>query len=146
MNPGRTPAPDSVIALAGVWKGYGSLSVLKDVSIDLRQGQVHMLLGENGAGKSTLVGLMVGAHAADAGSLYLRGKKIAGLTPARGAPRWHKRRDAGFQPGAVDDGRRKLFLGREETRGVFLRKREMRSHVAGVFADAQHQAGRRRPG
>jgi ribose transport system ATP-binding protein len=135
MNPGELPAPDSVIALAGVWKSYGSLSVLKDVSIDLRQGQVHMLLGENGAGKSTLVGLMVGAHAADAGSLYLRGKKIVGLKPAEA-------RRAGINAVMQDFSlapsmtvAENYFLGREETRGVFLRKREMRSHVAGVFAD-----------
>ena len=118
-----------MIALSGVWKGYGSLSVLKDVSIDLRQGQVHMLLGENGAGKSTLVGLLVGAHAPDAGSLYLRGRKIAGLRPAEA-------RRAGINAVMQDFSlapsmtvAENYFLGREETRGVLLRKHEMRSHV-----------------
>jgi ribose transport system ATP-binding protein len=134
MNSDEFPAPDSVIALSGVWKSYGSLSVLKDVSIDLRQGQVHMLLGENGAGKSTLVGLLVGAHAPDAGSVYLRGKKIAGLKPAEA-------RRAGINAVMQDFSlapsmtvAENYFLGREDTQGIFLREREMRSHVADVFA------------
>ena len=56
---------DSVVSLNGIWKSFGGLSVLKDVSIELRRGEVHVLLGENGAGKSTLVNVMIGAHAPD---------------------------------------------------------------------------------
>ncbi len=126
MSPGELPAPDSVIALSGVWKGYGSLSVLKDVSIDLRQGQVHMLLGENGAGKSTLVGLRVGAQAAAAGSLLRPGEaRRAGINAVM--------QDFSLAPSMTVA--ENYFLGREETRGVFLRKREMRSHVINVLAE-----------
>lgn len=135
MNPSEFPASDSVIALSGAWKGYGSLSVLKDVSIDLRQGQVHMLLGENGAGKSTLVGLLVGAHAPDAGSLYLRGKKIASLRPAEARRAGVNAVMQDFSLAPSMTVAENYFLGREETGGVFLRKREMRSHVVDVFAE-----------
>ena len=54
MSLAKIPAADSVIALSGVWKSYGSFSVLKDVSIDLRRGQVHMLLGGKTAPASQL--------------------------------------------------------------------------------------------
>jgi ribose transport system ATP-binding protein len=77
------PALDSVLALPNVWKGYGGQPVLKDVSIDLCGGQVHMLLGENGAGKSTLVGLLIGAHAPDSGVVSLRGRPWRATRPSR---------------------------------------------------------------
>ena len=78
------PASDSVLALSNVWKGYGGQPVLKDVSIDLCGGQVHMLLGENGAGKSTLVGLLIGAHAPDFRRRQpCAGRPVEGYTPSR---------------------------------------------------------------
>ena len=72
---------DSVVSLNGIWKGFGGLPVLKDVSIELRRGEVHVLLGENGAGKSTLVNVMIGAHAPDRGEVRLHARPVDDLTP-----------------------------------------------------------------
>ena len=72
---------DGVVSLKGIWKSFGGLSVLKDVSIDLRRGEVHVLLGENGAGKSTLVNVMIGAHAPDRGEVRLHAKPVDDLNP-----------------------------------------------------------------
>jgi len=125
---------DSVISVSNVWKSYGSLSVLKDVSIDLLRGEVHMLLGENGAGKSTLVGLMIGAHGPDKGQVSLHGKPVADLTP-------HQARRLGVNAVLQDFSlapamtvAENYFLGRESTSGLVLRKKDMREATRRAIA------------
>ena len=49
-----------------------------DVTLKLRKGEVHALLGENGAGKSTLMNVLFGLYKADSGEIYVNGKKVAG--------------------------------------------------------------------
>jgi ABC-type sugar transport system ATPase subunit len=58
-----------LIALSGVSKSFVGITVLRDVSFDVRPGEVHALLGENGAGKSTLIKVMAGVHRPDAGEI-----------------------------------------------------------------------------
>jgi simple sugar transport system ATP-binding protein len=67
---GRAP----LLLLEGLSKRFGSLQALSDISLDIRPGEVHCLLGENGAGKSTLCNLIFGVHRSDTGSMKLEGK------------------------------------------------------------------------
>lgn len=57
----------------GLAKAYGATVALRQVTLDLRQGEVHALLGENGAGKSTLVKILSGIVTPDRGTLLLDG-------------------------------------------------------------------------
>jgi len=57
----------------GLAKAYGATVALRQVTLDLRQGEVHALLGENGAGKSTLVKILSGIVTPDQGNLLLDG-------------------------------------------------------------------------
>jgi simple sugar transport system ATP-binding protein len=57
-------------------KRFGALQALDDVSIAVRPGSVHALLGENGAGKSTLVKCVVGYQRPDAGSVLIDGREV----------------------------------------------------------------------
>ena len=66
-----------VLEVAGVSKRYAATCALDGATLRLRPGRVHALLGENGAGKSTLVKIVVGAVAADAGTVRLDGKPVA---------------------------------------------------------------------
>ncbi|OPY94450.1 hypothetical protein A5906_14145 [Bradyrhizobium sacchari] len=114
-------------SLSGVSKFYGSFAALKDVSLTLRCGEVHMLLGENGAGKSTLVSLLIGANRPNEGARVLCGRACPDLTPleARESGVNAVLQDFGLAPSMT--ALENYALGREKTRGGFLDKAAMRA-------------------
>ncbi len=65
-----------VLSVEGAGKTYSGVTVLRDVSLTLRAGEVHALVGENGAGKSTLVKILSGAIAPDTGVVRLMGEPV----------------------------------------------------------------------
>ena len=64
------------LKLSGLSKSYGGVQALDDVSLEVRPGEVHGLVGENGAGKSTLIKIVSGAVTADVGDIYLDGHRL----------------------------------------------------------------------
>lgn len=68
---------DNVVEMRAISKGFNGVSVLKDVSFDVRRGEVHALAGGNGAGKSTLMKILQGVYQADAGEILIGGKPAA---------------------------------------------------------------------
>ncbi len=62
------------VELRGVSKHFGATAALTDVSMDLRAGEIHALVGENGAGKSTLVKILAGVHQPESGTILLEGE------------------------------------------------------------------------
>ncbi len=71
-----------LLRLSRIAKSFGAVRALKGVSLDLRAGEVHALLGENGAGKSTLIKVITGAHQPDEGTIELAGERVEKLNPA----------------------------------------------------------------
>jgi ABC-type sugar transport system ATPase subunit len=67
----------------GIQKSYDGVKALTSVSLDLRAGEVHALVGENGAGKSTLIKVLTGAVLPDGGEVRLRGHRIEHNNPAK---------------------------------------------------------------
>jgi rhamnose transport system ATP-binding protein len=78
------PAGKCVLGLEHVTKVFGGTVALKDVSLDLRAGEVLALLGENGAGKSTCVKLLTGLYRPDEGQIILDGSPVALASPLDG--------------------------------------------------------------
>src|SRR4051812_30793486 len=70
------------LRLTGIEKAFGGVRALKDVSFEVRAGEVHALLGENGAGKSTLMAIAAGSLAPDAGAVEIGGQRLDTPTPA----------------------------------------------------------------
>ena len=66
-------------------KTFGSLAAVKDVSLDIAQGEIHAIIGPNGAGKSTLISQICGSLPSDEGSVFLMGKEITNLPTERRA-------------------------------------------------------------
>ena len=64
-----------------VTKRYFGAIALVDVSLSIRPGEIHGLLGENGAGKSTLLKIISGVHRPDAGHVYWEGRPVEIWSP-----------------------------------------------------------------
>jgi simple sugar transport system ATP-binding protein len=67
--------------MVGITKHFPGVLANDDISIDVRAGEVHALLGENGAGKSTLMKILYGLLQPDRGEIFLRGERISIPSP-----------------------------------------------------------------
>jgi general nucleoside transport system ATP-binding protein len=68
---------EPVLEMRGIRKEFPGVVANDDVSLDVRRGEVHALLGENGAGKSTLMNILYGLSNPDAGEIRLHGKPVS---------------------------------------------------------------------
>jgi ribose transport system ATP-binding protein len=69
-------APPLALEMRHITKTYPGVRALEDVSIQVRPGEVHALLGENGAGKSTLMKILAGAQPKDSGEILIGGETV----------------------------------------------------------------------
>ena len=70
-----------LLRLSHIDKSFPGVHALKDVSLEVREGEVLALIGENGAGKSTLIKTITGAHAPDSGTIEFDGVQYPAMTP-----------------------------------------------------------------
>lgn len=83
INQVLTAEPSAaIIALRGASKSYGAVRASRDVSIELRSGEVRALAGENGAGKSTIVRMLAGVQRPDEGEVLVDGEPVTFHGPA----------------------------------------------------------------
>ncbi|MFC9359904.1 sugar ABC transporter ATP-binding protein [Rhodococcus sp. NPDC057014] len=78
-----TPASgtgDELVTVRHAVKRFGATTALNDMSITIRRGESHGIVGRNGAGKSTLVATLTGLHALDSGTLEFDGQPAPALT------------------------------------------------------------------
>ncbi len=127
-----------LLQMRGISKSFGATQALRDVSLEVRAGEVMALIGENGAGKSTLMKVLSGAHPPDAGTMELAGQPYAPRGP-------HAGRLAGvamiyqeltLAPDlSVEDN---IMLGQEESSWGWLRRDRQRQRVRQALALLGH--------
>ncbi len=68
--------------MRGISKRFGPVLANDNVSLSLREGEIHAVLGENGAGKTTLMNILSGMYQPDAGAISIRGRETRIASPA----------------------------------------------------------------
>jgi len=116
-----------VLAARGISKSFNDVPVLFSVDFDIREGEIHALMGENCAGKSTLVKILSGFEAPTSGVLCLDGAEVDlppdGLAESLGIALIHQEMNLADHLTVSES----LFLGREITRFGLLDRKAMRA-------------------
>jgi simple sugar transport system ATP-binding protein len=117
-TPPAPAAPDTpLVELTGVSKSYGNVRALREVSLEVRAGEITCVLGDNGAGKSTLIKIISGLHPHDAGTYAVEGEEVRHSSPREALDRGIATvyQDLAVVP--LMPVWRNFFLGSEPTRG-----------------------------
>ena len=111
---------NNIIEFRHITKTFPGIIACNDISLDIRKGEIHALLGENGAGKSTLMSVLFGMYQPEAGEMIIRGKptKIRGPREATalGIGMVHQH----FQLVENYTVLKNIILGQESMKGPFL--------------------------
>ncbi|MGG3509568.1 sugar ABC transporter ATP-binding protein [Paenibacillus lautus] len=123
------------IEMTNIQKSFGTNRVLAGVDFDLREGEVHALMGENGAGKSTLMNILTGLHSRDEGKIVIDGKETYFANPKeaeeRGVAFIHQELNIWPEMTVLDN----LFIGKEMTSGLgFLNMKQMKALAKEQFS------------
>jgi ABC-type sugar transport system ATPase subunit len=123
----------TVLQARGLQKAFGHVQALEDVTFDVQQNEILIILGDNGAGKSTLIKTLSGLYRPDAGTITVNGKPQHFSTPGDAI-------QAGiatvYQDLALVDTRdvaANLYLGREFMRGPFVDRRRGRREAEQII-------------
>ncbi|MBT9177334.1 MAG: Galactose/methyl galactoside import ATP-binding protein MglA [Firmicutes bacterium] len=109
-----------VVQMENIQKEFPGIVACDNISLELRQGEIHALLGENGAGKSTLMSVLFGLYQPDGGSIRVRGNEVRISDPNAanrlgiGVVHQHFKLVSCF---TVTEN---IILGLEPTRGMFV--------------------------
>lgn len=125
-----------LLALRGIQKNFGGVAALRDGNLEVRAGEVHLLMGENGAGKSTLMKIVAGLHQRDAGQMLWRGEPVSFTKPseasANGIAMVHQ--EALLAPHLTVA--ENIFLGRESTWKLgWVRRRALVEQASRLIAN-----------
>ena len=118
-----------IIEMLHITKRFPGIIANDDVTLQLKRGEIHALLGENGAGKSTLMSVLFGLYQAEEGEIHMNGKKVEINDPndanALGIGMVHQHFKLVECFSVLDN----IILGVESTKGGFLQKDEARKKV-----------------
>ena len=126
-----------VLELEHIRKEYPGVVALKDVTLELKKGEILALIGENGAGKSTLIKCCSGAVIPTSGKIIVNGKEFTSMTPQLAAENGIAIIYQEFNNVKELSAAENLFLGRPIRKGVVVDKKAMEREAAKAFEQLQ---------
>ncbi|GLS20771.1 ABC transporter ATP-binding protein [Labrys miyagiensis] len=124
-----------ILSASALSKSFGSIEVLSNISLDLKAGEVHAIIGENGAGKTTLMKILAGHLQPSKGRLAIDGQEVHFTGPVdaehRGIVLVHQ--EILLAPHLTVA--QNIFLGREIRRGLVVDDRAMNEAAARAVHD-----------
>ncbi len=121
-----------IIEMLNITKEFPGITANDDITLRLKKGEIHALLGENGAGKSTLMSVLFGLYQAEKGEIRMNGKPVKINSPndanALGIGMVHQH----FKLVEIFTVLENIILGVEPNKLGFLQKKEAREKVIGL--------------
>ena len=128
---------DVLLQMTDICKSFPGVKALDHVSLTVRRGTVHALMGENGAGKSTLMKCLFGIYRKDQGSILLEGKEIDFKSSKEalehGVAMVHQELNQALKRNVMDN----LWLGRYPKSGIAVSERKMYKETKKVFEELE---------
>ena len=129
MENHQTGSPEYVIEMIHITKEFPGIIANDDITLQLKKGEIHALLGENGAGKSTLMSILFGLYQPEKGEIRKNGQVVRISSPndatALNIGMVHQH----FKLVDVFTVLDNIILGAEDTKGGFLSRKEAREKV-----------------
>jgi ABC-type sugar transport system ATPase subunit len=124
-----------IIRFDKVCKSFPGVQALKEITFEVRRGELHAIVGENGAGKSTLIRLLSGAEQADGGAVFVKGAPFAPRSPRDALAAGISTIYQVFSLLADQSVARNVYLGKEPARfGFWLDRKAMREGTLEILA------------
>ncbi|MCL2486091.1 MAG: ATP-binding cassette domain-containing protein [Oscillospiraceae bacterium] len=124
-----------LLQINGVSKSFPGVQALDNVSLNVRPGTIHSLMGENGAGKSTLMKCLFGIYSADSGEFILDGEKVsfkdAKQAMASGVSMVHQELNQVHTRSVMEN----IWLGRFPKGALGINHRKMYKDTLAIFED-----------
>lgn len=123
---------DYIIEMLGITKEFPGIIANDNITLQLKKGEIHALLGENGAGKSTLMSVLFGLYQPEKGKIKIRGKEVKISSPldanAHGIGMVHQHFKLVHNFTVLQN----IILGVETVSGGFLKMDEARKKVMAI--------------
>lgn len=125
---------DTILSVKGIVKTYPGVVAIDHLSFDVKEGEVHALIGENGAGKSTLIKTLSGAITPDSGKILVNGKEFSAMTPRLSKEQGIEviYQEFTLVPGI--SAAENVFLGEKTSKGAFVNIKEREKRAKELFA------------
>ncbi|WP_274541872.1 galactose/methyl galactoside ABC transporter ATP-binding protein MglA [Romboutsia weinsteinii] len=124
-----------ILQMIDICKEFPGVKALDNVSLNVKPGTVHALMGENGAGKSTLMKCLFGIYQRNAGTIYLEGKEVTFQNTRQaldnGVSMVHQELNQVRQRNILDN----IWLGRYPKKGLVIDEDKMYNDTVEIFKD-----------
>jgi len=136
---------EPILRVEGISKGFPGVQALKDVHLEVRSGEVLVLVGENGAGKSTLMKILSGIYTRDEGTIVFEGREVELTSPLQaqqlGITIIHQ--EMNLMPDLTVA--QNIYIGREPMSGGFLSERKLNRQTSELLQRLEIDLDPRQP-